>query len=248
MSNMYWLLAAVFILGAERAGSETQGFCDFDASSRVNCGNERTSYDTCKSNGCCYDSSKMGYIWCFQPWSVKDRICNYNNPSARANCGMEGINEQKCTKENDCCYDEKTSGVPSCFPKDLIAEKPTCNPNNRVNCAYPNVTLEACLRLKCCFDNSTLGKPYCYNTEKKNDVSYCALNTCLLSRNFSGTPCITEGSSSLLATVTVTCNVATSEKVNCGMDGISKDTCRNKDCCYYETPTGPWCYKMKITG
>uniref|UniRef100_A0A8C5LW16 P-type domain-containing protein n=1 Tax=Leptobrachium leishanense TaxID=445787 RepID=A0A8C5LW16_9ANUR len=198
MSNMYWLLAAVFILGAERAGSETQGFCDFDASSRVNCGNERTSYDTCKSNGCCYDSSKMGYIWCFQPWSVK--------------------------------------------------EKPTCNPNNRVNCAYPNVTLEACLRLKCCFDNSTLGKPYCYNTEKKNDVSYCALNTCLLSRNFSGTPCITEGSSSLLATVTVTCNVATSEKVNCGMDGISKDTCRNKDCCYYETPTGPWCYKMKITG
>uniref|UniRef100_A0A8C5LV29 P-type domain-containing protein n=1 Tax=Leptobrachium leishanense TaxID=445787 RepID=A0A8C5LV29_9ANUR len=199
-----------------QAARHKRGFCDFDASSRVNCGNERTSYDTCKSNGCCYDSSKMGYIWCFQPWSVKDRICNYNNPSARANCGMEGINEQKCTKENDCCYDEKTSGVPSCFPKDLIAEKPTCNPNNRVNCAYPNVTLEACLRLKCCFDNSTLGKPYCYNTEKKN--------------------------------VTVTCNVATSEKVNCGMDGISKDTCRNKDCCYYETPTGPWCYKMKITG
>uniref|UniRef100_A0A8C5LY21 P-type domain-containing protein n=1 Tax=Leptobrachium leishanense TaxID=445787 RepID=A0A8C5LY21_9ANUR len=180
MSNMYWLLAAVFILGAERAGSETQGFCDFDASSRVNCGNERTSYDTCKSNGCCYDSSKMGYIWCFQPWSVKAlhfrntevlaamecnlyRICNYNNPSARANCGMEGINEQKCTKENDCCYDEKTSGVPSCFPKDLIAVTVTCNvaTSEKVNCGMDGISKDTCRNKDCCYYETPTG-PWCY--------------------------------------------------------------------------------------
>merc|ERR1712241_1003075 len=49
-----------------------------------------------------------------------------------------------------------------------------------------------------------------------------------------------------LAKPILQCNVANSEKVDCGYHGIPQAECTNKGCCYQElNVAGPWCFKGK---
>ncbi|RYC27069.1 hypothetical protein, partial [Ciceribacter ferrooxidans] len=92
MSNMYWLLAAVFIIGAECASPETY-VCGLQAKDRVDCGGPGITRDQCKALHCCYDEKVPNTPWCYYPYQIKGcsenptaQICNKENPSTRTRC------------------------------------------------------------------------------------------------------------------------------------------------------------------
>ncbi|KAL7983632.1 hypothetical protein Chor_000508 [Crotalus horridus] len=165
--------------------------CDVDPHKRCNCGPPGITPQECENKGCCFSSTVPGVPWCFKPTHPKYRKVCPTDVKLRKNCGYPGIPADKCAKRK-CCFDSKPPGVPWCFFHIIVEEgkEQVCNnllkethakilsgiqysidfhcrncnvaARRRIDCGYPGISKETCLRKQCCFRTRPRNAKWCF--------------------------------------------------------------------------------------
>jgi len=257
-----------------------------DPQDRVSCAFPGVGREMCESVGCCWDKSVYGVPWCF--YGSYDYYGNYDDEttttdlptitaepapvcdvseSDRVDCGYGGITPSAC-RERNCCWDEAARGMPWCFFGKVVTEPPTPQPNcdvvspsDRVDCGYPGIHPDKCLKLGCCWDETVLGVAWCFHGQEPNcdvspatdrvDCGYagihpdnCRKRNCCWDESILGVPWCFFGAGSVPATTAATatatqppiahCDVPAKSRKRCGdQHDVSREQCvENKNCCW----------------
>jgi len=126
--------------------------------------------------------------------------------------------------------------VPWCFHRTPLKHttttskpEPDCDvghPGDRADCGYPGIDRQTCREKGCCWKSDVPGVPSCF---------YAADAAMAHGLNPESEP---------------QCDVYPSERLglDCGYPGISRDTCRQRGCCWDTSVRGvPWCFYGKNT-
>mmetsp|Transcript_61789 Transcript_61789/g.122261 ORF Transcript_61789/g.122261 Transcript_61789/m.122261 type:complete len:653 (-) Transcript_61789:263-2221(-) len=236
-----WLLRAV--LGEDDLtafrGSRKHGVtCPTTHADRINCGFAGIQEEQCRGSGCCYAKAHaVGNPSCFfstnAPALAPGATSKCTLPDDdRLECGHTGITSDECHKKGCCYFHASTPGVPFCFfrqhgaPRELVRRGEQCSilGTQRINCGWQGISRAQCTQKGCCYrDSQTPGVPHCYYT-------------------------LEDAPAERVAEVEQ-CTVSDSEKVDCGVHGITPDDCQNQGCCYMHSLNRgiPYCFYKKGT-
>ncbi|XP_076811610.1 integumentary mucin A.1-like isoform X2 [Clavelina lepadiformis] len=157
--------------------------CSVPVDKRIDASPGEILRDRCLSNGFCFDNSKFGKIWCFQPLVLAYDKCPHAEcqviPERRETCNPGGLMTRDNCIAAGCCFDEDSYDAPICFKRKVYPVgfpgrhtfyshlvMRICNrqdPKNRKQCGSKKISRDECLRHQCCWLPVVLEGPQCYH-------------------------------------------------------------------------------------
>jgi len=210
---------------------------------RIDCGNEGIQPHECVDKGCCYRHAETpGVPYCY--YTLKDAPSDKEaeaeqctvHEHEKLDCGFEGEAPESCRAQGCCYVHSSIPGIPFCYyrkgkePPGAAEEREQCKVPDpfRGDCGFLGVTKAKCREKGCCYQHPAVpedGAPYCYfrSTDPRQHHGAVSLHT---------------------STVGPECSVPGSDRMDCGVAGITPAECTSKGCCYYHTATigAPFCF------
>lgn len=177
MEEKIVMLVVLLVGTAVVPGEESErGSCDVKPGYRVDCGWFGIDEATCKSKGCCWDSSIEGKPYCYFTTDGVVPSC-MTGPKPKKDCGWKEIDQKTCEKRTCCWAKPDDKSTPWCYVKDLgHIPYGMCRtaPSDRTDCGHVVITKEECMQNGCCYDDSFDDgqTPWCFYPPEE-EQEYC---------------------------------------------------------------------------